>query len=506
MASSCPVEPMECDTSSPHLDPELAEQHKAAGNTAYKDHDYERARQCYSDAIHASPGCAMYYGNRSAALMMLHLWSLALDDCTRAIQLDEVYTKGYLRAAKCHLMLGNPSLSIDYYQKVLGFERGNKQALAEMEVSRNVLSGLERAEQEANKKEYRTAVYYLDCCLRDAPCAKFKTLKAEALVYSKLYDEAQGLANDLLRADSNNVDAVYIKAMCFYYQDMQDKAKRFFTQALKMDPDHSKSRQAMKKNKYLLQRKEEGNLAFKTGDYARAHELYSEALAIDPLNTATNAKLYCNRALAGSKLSRVKEAIADCTEAISLDGNYLRAYQRRATLYQTAEAHEEAVRDCEKVCQLEHSRDNDATLREAKRQLKLSQRKDYYKILGVAKSASGDEIKKAFRKLALKHHPDRHSTAEPQVREAEEKIFKEISSAYSILSDPEKKSRYDSGQDLEEMGMDMDFDPTELFANMFSFGGSPFSSGGGRRGGGGGGPGHFFSFQGGPGGMPFEFS
>ncbi len=144
---------------------------------------------------------------------MLHLWSLALDDCTRAIQLDEVYTKGYLRAAKCHLMLGNPSLSIDYYQKVLGFERGNKQALAEMEVSRNVLSGLERAEQEANKKEYRTvslpppthtppyppppheqAVYYLDCCLRDAPCAKFKTLKAEALVYSKLYDEAQGLA------------------------------------------------------------------------------------------------------------------------------------------------------------------------------------------------------------------------------------------------------------------------------------------------------------------------
>ncbi len=113
------------------------------------------------------------------------------------------------------------------------------------------------------------------------------------------------------------------------------------------------------------------------------------------------------------------------------------------------------MRDCEKVCQLEHSRDNDATLREAKRQLKLSQRKDYYKILGVAKSASGDEIKKAFRKLALKHHPDRHSTAEPQVREAEEKIFKEISSAYSILSDPEKKSRYDSGQDLEEMGMDM---------------------------------------------------
>ncbi len=113
------------------------------------------------------------------------------------------------------------------------------------------------------------------------------------------------------------------------------------------------------------------------------------------------------------------------------------------------------MRDCEKVCALERSRENEVTLRDAKHQLKLSQRKDYYKILGVDKNASADEIKRAFRKLALKHHPDRHSSAEPSVREEEEKVFKEVSSAYSILSDPDKKSRYDSGQDLEEMGMDM---------------------------------------------------
>lgn len=49
-----------------------------------------------------------------------------------------------------------------------------------------------------------------------------------------------------MRADPNNVDAIYIKAMCFYYQDLQDKAKMFFQRALRMDPDHSKSRLAMK--------------------------------------------------------------------------------------------------------------------------------------------------------------------------------------------------------------------------------------------------------------------
>ncbi len=64
--------------------------------------------------------------------------------------------------------------------------------------------------------------------------------------------------------------------------------------------------------------------------------------------------------------------------------------------------------------------------------------KDYYKILGVDRKASEDEIKRAYRKLALKHHPDRN----PGDKKAEEK-FKEINEAYQVLSDPTKRSRYD---------------------------------------------------------------
>jgi len=64
--------------------------------------------------------------------------------------------------------------------------------------------------------------------------------------------------------------------------------------------------------------------------------------------------------------------------------------------------------------------------------------KDYYNILGVDKSASNDEIKKSYRKLAMKYHPDRN----PDNKEAEEK-FKDLSEAYSVLSDEQKKSNYD---------------------------------------------------------------
>ena len=65
-------------------------------------------------------------------------------------------------------------------------------------------------------------------------------------------------------------------------------------------------------------------------------------------------------------------------------------------------------------------------------------KRDYYEVLGLSKGASSDEIKKAYRKLAVKYHPDKN----PDDKASEEK-FKEIGEAYEALSDPEKKSAYD---------------------------------------------------------------
>lgn len=67
-------------------------------------------------------------------------------------------------------------------------------------------------------------------------------------------------------------------------------------------------------------------------------------------------------------------------------------------------------------------------------------RKDYYKILGVSKNATGGEVKKAYRNLAMKYHPDRNPGKE---REANEK-FKEINEAYEVLGDPQKRKQYDT--------------------------------------------------------------
>ena len=90
--------------------------------------------------------------------------------------------------------------------------------------------------------------------------------------------------------------------------------------------------------------------------------------------------------------------------------------------------------------------------------------KDYYQVLGLKKGATADEIKKAYRKLAVKFHPDKN----PDNKEAEEK-FKEINEAYAVLSDPKKKEQYDQFGDtgfhqrFSQEDIFRDFDVGDLF-------------------------------------------
>lgn len=113
-------------------------------------------------------------------------------------------------------------------------------------------------------------------------------------------------------------------------------------------------------------------------------------------------------------------------------------------------------------------------------------KKDYYEVLGLQKGASDDEIKKAFRKMAIKYHPDKNKGD----KEAEEK-FKEINEAYQVLSDPEKKNMYDQYGTADFNGFNpgaggfggfggVDFDLGDIFGDIFG----GFGGGGRKRRGG----------------------
>lgn len=86
--------------------------------------------------------------------------------------------------------------------------------------------------------------------------------------------------------------------------------------------------------------------------------------------------------------------------------------------------------------------------------------KDYYKILGVTKNSSSNEIKSAYKKLALKYHPDKNKNSDAS------KMFREISEAYQVLSDPKKKRLYDNPY-KQTRREDFDFkDPFDIFSEI----------------------------------------
>jgi DnaJ family protein C protein 7 len=95
--------------------------------------------------------------------------------------------------------------------------------------------------------------------------------------------------------------------------------------------------------------------------------------------------------------------------------------------------------------------DNDIVLKikEAKAQQKKN-KKDYYKILGLEKTASADDIRKAYRKMAVKWHPNRNNSGTEEEKKQAEKQFKLINEANTILTDPQKKQIYDNGGDPDD--------------------------------------------------------
>ena len=112
----------------------------------------------------------------------------------------------------------------------------------------------------------------------------------------------------------------------------------------------------------------------------------------------------------------------------------------------------------------------------------MANKRDYYEVLGVTKNATADEIKSAYRKLALKWHPDRWVSGTDAEKKTAEENFKEASEAYSVLSDPQKKARYDQfgfeGDQMGGGGFDFGgFDLNEILRSVF--GGSGFNFGGG---------------------------
>ena len=443
-------------------------------------------------------------------------FNAALMDSLRANELDPGNSKILHRLARIYTALGRPQEALDTYARIDGGV-----SLADKAPAEHTLKAIQNAQDILNdvNGSGNMAIVGLKQADRSLGYSvsrprKWQLLWAEA--YLKIgsinaLGEVQSISTTLMRNNPTDAEALVLRGRAFYQEGENANAMKHFRQALSYDPDLTQARTLLKTVQRLDKAKEDGNKAFKNGRYTAAVGLYSEALLVDPGNKGTNSKLLQNRAMARMKIKAYSEAVSDCDQALKLDPSYTKARKTRAKALGESGDWEQAVKDLKELAESNPEEPGiEKEIRSAELELKKSKRKDYYKILGLEKDATEYDIKKAYRRLAIVHHPDKNPGDE-----AAAERFKDIGESYECLSDPEKRERYDSGADLQEMfggggghpfgggmGGGVQIDPETLFS-MFQgqggMGGMP-GMGGGSRGGGG----FRFSSGGqGAGGFPF---
>ncbi|KAJ6315567.1 hypothetical protein OIU78_018946 [Salix suchowensis] len=519
---------------------EACEKWRLRGNKAYTSGHLSKAEDCYTQGVNCvstsekSVCCLralmLCYSNRAATRMSLGRMRDALGDCKKAAAIDPNFIRVQVRAANCYLALGDVEGAVQYFKKCLQF---GIEVSMDRKVAVEAADGLQKAQKvtecmqhsaellrQGAPNDAESALQVIAEGLLISSCSeKLLEMKAESLFMLRKYEEVIQLCEhsfDSAKKNSPPLHAGYhvensgpelTKDTSFMIWRCRLIFKSYFhlgrleeaigslekqveppstaTSLSKIGIETQESLVLLAATVHkLIRHKAAGNEAFQAGKHSEAIEHYSAALSHNVESRPFAAICFCNRAAAYKALGQITDATADCSLAIALDGNYLKAISRRATLYEMIRDYGQAARDLqrlvavltkqveEKTKQSGHS-DRTTNLANDLRQacLRLSTieeaaRKEVplnmYLILGIEPSASASEIKKSYHKAALRHHPDKagQSLARSdngddslwkeigeEVHKDTDRLFKMIGEAYAMLSDPAKRAQYD----LEEV-------------------------------------------------------
>eukprot|EP00850_Spirogloea_muscicola_P005288 SM000024S07750 [mRNA] locus=s24:185857:194677:- [translate_table: standard] len=536
---------------------ETCDKWRLRGNQAYANGDFQKAEEHYTRGVACVPrgtpsqAAMLCYSNRAATRMGIGRLRDALSDCSEAMAIDPQFVRVRLRAASCHLTLGNfEEAEANFQYCLVKSTPGGKAAVEaedglqktevgsghastnsdcmEIASSRHVRFALEIARthvqwptvpvvmqkarslgQEAERllatshtKDTSEALRLLNEALVISEHSEaFLRHKGEALMTLRLYEDVVKLCESTLPAAESNspcpasqptaVDVwswqLKLIAQARHAQGNLEDAIVALEGVNKATSLTNSSGDAEMVAEWIscmqaqLQYKAKGNAAFQAGKHAEAIEHYTAALNIStsPASNSTNstrslgeskpfaAVCFANRAAASQALGQIADAISDCSRAIALDPKYAKAISRRATLYEKVRDFGQAGHDLQMLLGLhEGSVDNHRTgtsghihrkavdaaeVWEAKERLRRVEEEgkqnisvDYYLILGIEPSSSSVEIKKAYHRAALRHHPDK--AGQSLASEDTERLFKLIGEAYNVLSDPIKKEKYDAAE------------------------------------------------------------
>jgi len=480
---------------------------KEKGNSLFKQNKYEEAINYYEKAIKINNSIEVLYSNKGTCEKCLKKYKEAIRDYKKALEINPKNTKNLNRLASVYIIVGNLGEAKMTQQKALNFEPNNSVYKEQMASIEKIIEDEQKMREKVNEQKFDEAEEICKKLIEKVP--DFSDLKKQyikILVENvKLTDALAYISKELNFEDKmKDHEFDYLIALILYFDGQYDKAKKQINLMKQKNISDEKTEDLLKKVNEKEPIKKKANELFKEKKYEEAIEEYTKVLEFDPTNKKFNSLILANRALCYQKLNKFKEALHDSNQSIKLNPYYARGYVKRGNVYMELKMYDDAKADFQKAKELDPSVSGvEGYLNDAKNQAEKARKRDYYAILGVDRNASEQEIKRAYKKMAMKYHPDRNAESEETKKMAEKK-FIDVNDAYSVLSDPKKKSMYDQGIDPlnpeEASGGGMHFggDASEIL-KMFFGGGSPFGFSSGGSGFGDGGSFRTFTF-GGPGG------
>ncbi|KAK3275943.1 hypothetical protein CYMTET_15956, partial [Cymbomonas tetramitiformis] len=436
--------------------------------------------------------------NRAAAHLMMgpHHVAAAYADCTAALEMIPGFPRAVQRMATCFLRLG-------YFRRATHCIESNrlectsdsaKSMLLEIAEGKEGLDRaralLEDAEKTAEPNEAVSAaaeaLQALEKARSVAPAAEYLVeLEARVQLMVGNVEKARSLMEvpavpvlghleELEEDDDVGTIADWrkaVEAQVVYGEGDLAQAVEML-QALTSSPSDERAMGAMATlldcARQQLRVKKAGNLAFTMNKHDEARTLYTTALQVShrPLSAYINAVCFCNRAAASHAMGSYADAVADCSRSLVLAPSYSKAWSRRGALYMEINDPAAAAVDLAEMVRIlgteeegrsaggNHEHLREARAREAEARALATSTPgpvvDYYKLFGVPWSATCGEIKKAYRQLALRHHPDK-AAAVPGIGKAQrasmqaqaEQLFKLIGKASTVLGDGEQRAAYD---------------------------------------------------------------
>ncbi|EJF55828.1 DnaJ-domain-containing protein [Dichomitus squalens LYAD-421 SS1] len=429
-----------------------------SANEAFAEERYDDALALLTEAIALAPGNASYYVTRAATHMELCHFAAALRDFEVASTKTtyEPSTINHLRIARCRLILGSPSSALLALRDALSLDASNADALQMRRRVTELEGHMDAYKKAMARKHWRSARNEYESCLsvyaqQDSDAPEYvQCWGVELLIAEGKWDEATKSVDVLLHNTPNDIEVMTLRALVLFLKAESSAALTQVVTVLKLDPDNQKAKALWNRVKDVARQTESGEKALRQSDYETVINSWTNALLVagereeEGRGGILRAVLLLNRAEALCKLGKSSEGLKDVQESLKLHPTYSKAFLCRARimigleLFETAAVdfrasleHGEATLSAEERCDIE------AELEDAVRQAeeKESTQQDHYAVLGLTSSCTASEIKKAYRMLSLKHHPDKGGIEEK---------FKQLSSAYEILSDEEKKQAYDA--------------------------------------------------------------